>query len=119
MIKLNKQQIDALSNKIIDELKKEVLKENKKMREIAYKDFLKTPLGKAYKLVSESKINDYLQKIEATETIYSTQLDRYLGLKINTLNISKHDIRNDIILATIECEDLDSLINQIKQKYAK
>lgn len=119
MIKLNKQQIDALSNKIINELKQELLKENKKIREVGYKNFLKTPLGKAYKLVSESKINNYVQKLEAEGTSYPTQLDHYLGLKIKSFNINTHDIKNDIILATIECDDLDSLINQIKQKYAK
>jgi hypothetical protein len=68
-MKLSKQQVDALRNRIINDLRKEAGIQNKNIRKAAYKEFLKTPLGKAYKLVSEAKIHSHINDLDPTDAL--------------------------------------------------
>lgn len=121
-MKLSNQQVTALAEKIYKELsdssreynsevqkkrnewikKKLSLKENKSLRE--FYEYLN---GSYYK----SSLIDYLQ------TKYK---EEYNKLPIECpRQFSQYDVKNDIIIETINCENMEKLISKIKDKYLK
>lgn len=135
MLRLSKQQIDALANKIYSDLNSEEVK-SKRFKKWLESDESKEyrtnirPLFKKAKKILET--NDFLQSVKfkylnytkevdnETEEIdiaknrsYSTQQD----WQFKEFYISTNDIREKIVLNTIELSSLDEVINKIKKIY--
>ena len=113
-MKLSHQQIDALSAKISKELREEQLDFNDTIRKEAYRKFYKTDLGKALQKLQDSELKNLIYVSSGGSHQY---LDKYLGLELKPITYSTGEIRNELIIGTIECENLDELINKIKNKY--
>ena len=65
-------------------------------------------------------INETFDKILdciITNEAYKEADEKYNSRKIK--NIKSDDVRNDIIIETIECTDLEEVINKIKAKYTE
>lgn len=109
-MKINKQQITALARKISEDLNQEIKTKNALIEESALKLFYKTKEGKAVLM---------LQKY--FKDAYNFQDNSMLNLlKVKKKNtITTYNIESDIILETIECDNLEQIIEKIKNKYNK
>jgi hypothetical protein len=105
-MKLNREQINALSQQIAGDINKKVTEYNQKIRDKALKDFLKTPEGKAATYLYSKYPNIY--------NINPVSLCKVNGLRVN---VASSIIANDIIIQTIECDNLQQIIDKIKSKY--
>jgi hypothetical protein len=118
MKRLTKMQVKALASRIIEEIKQPIRDHNNKIKESkAYiqfserKDMQKiVNLSMKYKMEGDNgKIWRYIEELRST--YFADKL-----IKIPYLSF--FEIENDIIVSTIECDNLDSLIESIKQKYS-
>jgi hypothetical protein len=112
MIKLNKTQVDAIASKIYNELFKEFRVNNDAIKKETRTDFLKTDVGKAITKVN----NAFFNSKPITEGTITQLALEYYEIKLHSTPYM-HDIANDIVLASIESNDLNALIETIKAKY--
>lgn len=139
-MQLNKEQIKALSGKIWNELSI-IYSENEKKSREAIKSLHTKKLvevrKKALKYEKEVRaMNSEIKKVfknydffkvmesygngfnNFTQTLNNAENYYLNNLKVtNKILPSREMISNDIVLETIECENLDQIINKIKNKY--
>lgn len=108
MKKLNKMEIGALASKISDELRKEYNDRMEREKEIQKKKFLETPLG--------TVITTLLEYPEGKNLLNDYMLNRlyYEGVSFDGIACLS-DIENAIIIAQIDCPDLETLIATVKE----
>jgi hypothetical protein len=112
-MKLNKTQVNALTKRIYDELSYNVQERNKYLIKESVHTFLKTDVGKAV-----TKINTtFFNKIYITKTQIENMAIEYYGYTLDKYP-SMRDIESDIILDSIASDDLNTLIQTIKEKWA-
>lgn len=132
-MKLNNQQVSALADKIYDQIKKGIDKYNTLLDKSCKFDKWKkdntdivdalsraTTYCKIYaELVNITySYNDFLQ---VSEIDVNKELKRVFkeGISYKKMPCSKDEIRQDIILDTIECDNLDEVITKLVDKYTK
>ncbi len=126
---LNKTQIDALANKFYNEIKNKLSEkiEADKIKQLAK---YKANYEKGIKLLKENlwldkiEINlnkSYAATLRRTDTFedYCEDWSFEKVIKISEKQISKNDIKNDIILATIDSTSVDDIMKILKTKYNK
>lgn len=121
-MKLNNTQIDALASKIKDELElkynSSINKANDKIKESdAYSNFINTNKDclEIKKIFLKYKLDGYYE-----ERIYNGIKNKVFSEKLQTKkDFNWSTIRNSIILNTIECDNLDSIIEKIKKEFSK
>lgn len=108
MKKLNKMEIGALASKISNELRKDYNDRLKREKEIQKEKFLETPLG--------TVITTLLEYPEGKNLLDSYTLERlyYKGVSFSGTPCLS-DIENAIIIAQIDCPDLETLIATVKE----
>lgn len=104
-MKLTNQQVDALANKIYDELLADAISDYNSNMAIIKKEFEKTKECAAMHTIN----NLFAHQIVNPQTIMGKLYDLPKSV---TGNRSK--IRNEIILSTIDCADLNELIEKVK-----
>lgn len=118
-MKLTKMQVSALADKIIDEIKQPIIDNNKNVKESkTYRQFWER---KDVQKVCEIAVNYGMdtQNYEVKRFV-DQMMDGYFSNKIKPIPyINKSFIESDIIVSTIEHDDLNSLIESIKLKYSK
>lgn len=112
MMKLSKTQADALSSKIYNEIYDIIKDKNKLIKDKTISDFLKTDVGKAVTKVNNAFFS--MQPI-SNGSIEILALKYYEKVLHKSPSIST--IYNDIVLASINSADLNTLIETIKAKY--
>lgn len=134
-MKLTKQQVDALAFKIYNEIKQEVKEHNDALQ--TEKEFLEWKLkNPRYKQLIEKVVaacNDIIEyRIEGYTADYNlrniaswktkdidSEVEDIFKASLNLKNYPTETmLKNDIILSTIECDNLDDIIETIKKKYA-
>lgn len=118
-MKLTKMQVSALADKIINEIKQPIIDSNKAIKESkAYKEFDKRKdCQTIIKLLSRKGVNSEAHYVR---NLINDMRDNHFADKVKTIPyISRSSIENEIIVSTIEHDDLDSLIQSIKDKYSK
>lgn len=133
-MKLTTQQVNALTSKIYNEIREEVKIYNQsletkqefdrwKIKNSKYRQFLDIAIT-ACKAVTDCNIKgytvDYNIKNVAiwTEKNIDNELRDMFKATLDLKDYPDRDsLKNDIILSTIECDNLDNLINNIKKKY--
>lgn len=114
MIKLSNQQIAALTNKIIEELTAPINEHNQKVYDSQeYKNFYDTDTDCLLYKQLDAKYNlNYpdsdLRKIR--QSAFKHQLK-------STDHISRYQIESEIVLATIDASDLQTLIETVSKKF--
>ena len=108
MKKLNKMEIGALASKIYKELRKEYNDRIEREKEIQKKKFLETPLGTIITTLLEYPEGKNLLDSYALERLY------YKGVSFSGVPCLS-DIENAIIIAQIDCPDLETLIQTVKK----
>lgn len=109
-MKLTKEQATVLASKITEELNVEIRKYNEELREKEVSKFKKSKEGKALQLLQKSFPNYYYFK--------DTILSGLLNIPVKPL-FQSPAIYKEIILQSIEVENLELLINNIKLKFKK
>ena len=131
-MKLTNQQVSALADKIYNQIKGDIEKVNKE---------LKSPINFSIWIKKNKETVDTLNKcveyakkyVELTDKEY--RYDNFLEVSNTDINQElktifensietkqcpyKDEIKQDIILETIECENLDSIITKLVDKYTK
>jgi hypothetical protein len=112
MIKLSKAQVDAISRKIYREISDECYRKDKIIKNEAVVKFLRTDVGKAV-----TKINSgfFTHKPLSDYNIESLAME-YFNIKFTELP-NASDIANDIVVACIESDDINTLIETIKARH--
>ena len=107
MKKLNRMEIGALASKISNELRRDYNDRVEREKEIRKKNFLETPLG--------TVITTLLEYPEGKSLLDNYALDRlyYKGDPFGGIACLS-DIENAIIIAQIDCPDLETLITTVK-----
>ena len=108
MKKLNKMEIGALASKISSELRKEYNDRVEKEKEVQKKKFLKTPLGTVITTLLEYPEGKNLLNNHTLSQLY------YKGVSFGGIACLT-DIENAIIIAQIDCPDLETLITTVKE----
>lgn len=122
-MKLSNKQVEVLANKIISELKAPYLKRIKDIENSSeYINFISEneDCKELSKIASKYSTGSYYSVdgfIKSAQNLIKTEYFKDKFLEVPRLN--PLDIENEIILATIECDNLDSLIESIKFKFAK
>jgi len=135
-MKLTNTQINAVADKIYNELKVEFNKIQSKNQ-----DKIKEILNKDLKIINEqqSEINEKNKKLKRLETSFILKAKKltgseanWLGAYINNVNnlhklksnlpsksnsIKVGDIKSELILATINSSNLEELIKKVKDKF--
>lgn len=104
-MKLSNQQVDALTNKIYDEISADVLSQYNSDMAIIKKRFEKTKEYAAMTLINETF---------AYQAINPQSLMGKLWDLPKSVSSNKSKIRNEIILSTIDCANLNELIEKVK-----
>ena len=107
MKKLNRMEIGALASKISNELRKDHNDKVEREKEIRKKKFFETPLG--------TVITTLLEYPEGKDLLNDYTLNRlyYKGVSFGGIACLS-DIENAIIIAQIDCPDLETLIQTVK-----
>ena len=124
-MKLNKEQIKALANKILAEIKQEIILKNEKiinLKENRKKiDKIMSTFEPAFELQESNIINISFYNYKDEKIYAYTKESLREKLEKRELDLiqmpSSFDIENAIILNTIECDNLDELIERIKNEY--
>lgn len=117
MIKLTNQQIAALTSKIYSDLAQPIREHNKSiLNSEEYKNFEST--NNDCIILDEIK-NKYNLADYNFDIIKSQIKNEYFKDKMQSNNISKPNIEQEVVLATIESEDLQTLIEIVSKKFAK
>jgi len=108
-MKLNKEQIEALTSKIHSSIFRTITKKNEVIQNLNLEKFKKTKEGKMYFTLKNSETHKHL-------------INTYGKIPANIKLIDipcRSNVRSEIVLATIECDNLDILIKKIEDKYTK
>lgn len=137
MIKLDKQQLTALANKIASEVNEIRDKTNDSLKKKAEEEFYSSKdyknIEKYNKLVSE--LNEFRKTLPVKKNGYGYTSPEHMGSHVYPIVMEGYNIsvflnykpipllspdkvKDDIVLETIGSDDLDSIINKIKAKYA-
>ena len=124
-MKLSNKQIVALTDKIISELEAPYRKYNKDIENSSeYINFISEnkDCKELFKIASKYSTNSnsccsVMGYIKTAQNLIKTEYFKDKFLKYP--RFSHSNIENEITLATIECDNLDSLIESIKSKFAK
>ena len=108
MKKLNKMEIGALASKISNELRREYNDRVEREKEIRKKNFLETPLGTVITTLLEYPEGEGLLNDYTLNQLY------YRGVPFGGVACLT-DIENAIIIAQIDCPDLETLITTVKE----
>jgi hypothetical protein len=112
-MKLNKTQVNALTKRIYDELSYNVQERNKYLIKESVHTFLKTDVGKAVTKIN----NTFFNKVYISKTQIEDMAIEYYGYTLDKYpSIMK--IASDIVLDSIASDDLNTLIETIKEKWA-
>lgn len=111
-MKLNKTQVNALTKRIYDELCDNIRKHNNNLIKESVHTFLKTDTGKAVTKINTSFFN----KVYISKTQIENMAIEYYGYTLDKYP-SMRDIESDIILDSIASDDLNTLIQTIKEKW--
>lgn len=107
MKKLNRMEIGALASKISSELRRDYNDRVEREKEIRKKNFLETPLGTVITTLLEyPEGEDLLNDYRLNQLYYKG--DPFGGIACLS------DIENAIIIAQIDCPDLETLIATVK-----
>ena len=117
-LKLTKDQRHALANKIAKEIKQPAIDFNKELKDsYEYKTFLDNNedyiIASSLNIKYKNIFTDYNLSRLGKRILEEEFNDRLMKVS----NVSTDSIENDIILETIECDNLESLITKIKDKY--
>ena len=112
-MKLNKTQVNALTQRIYDELYDNVQKHNHDLIKESVHTFLKTDVGKAVTKINNTFFNN---KYIHQSSIEDMAL-KYYGYTLHKYP-SMMKIESDIILDSIASDDLNTLIETIKERWA-
>jgi hypothetical protein len=104
-MKLTNQQVDALTNKIYDELHADATSDYNSNMAIIKKEFEKTKEYKAMFLINETLGYNAINLLMFMGRLYDLP---------KPVSSNKSKIRNEIILSTIDCANLDELIEKVK-----
>ena len=121
-MKLSNQQITALASRVYNDINSkrnkanaEILNKNNKITSKLLSTAARNILEDYFKITSpqytQSSINSYIDSY-----IKNKYRDKLLPLQSNV--ISQKNIENEIIIETIECENLDELITKITKKFS-
>jgi hypothetical protein len=124
-MKLNKEQIKALANKILAEIKEQVNLKNEKITNLKENrkkiDKIMSTFEPAFELQESNIINISFYNYKDEKIYAYTKESLREKLEKGELDLiqmpSSFDIENAIILNTIECDNLDQLIERIKNEY--
>jgi len=140
-MRLNKQQLDALTNKIYSEISEPIIKYNKEL--FSYENIYKTAKQELFqykslfKFIENKSINAFTVTLGGINCNFSSKtieeeaekiadpktshflkelfMNRHFNKK--TIPVTRNQIADEILLATIESENLEQIINTIKEKY--
>ena len=127
-MKLNNQQINALASKFFNELQLLNFEKNKKAREVEIENYRKI-YDKAFSLFKENKflesiciiITNKVSIAMSRNTSFQKFTENYkfsaLLKSKTTLKTTVDDIKNDIILATIDTSSIDEIMEVLTKKY--
>jgi len=129
-MKLNNQQISALADRIYNQITSKVEEENKLLinditRFVKWSKENKVYIGALQGMVENAKILKSLDEDDYYSRNFSERdIDKELKSKFrSSLKLKEspyiNTIKQDIILETIECENLDSIITKLVNKYTK
>ena len=104
-MKLTNQQIDALTNKIYDEITEDLLSQYNSDMAIIKKKFEKTKEYAAVNVIN----NLFTYQAVTPQSVMGRLYDLPKSVASN-----KNKIRNEIVLSTIDCANLDELIEKVK-----
>ena len=131
-MKLNNQQVSALADKIYKQVSDKINKENKQLDKLADFNKWKKENKPIVDALTEA-VNSCKQYVKLANITYSYND----FLRVSEVSIEKelkskfkegveyrkypdqYSIKQDIILETIECENLDSIITKLVDKYTK
>lgn len=128
-MKLNNSQINALAEKIHNQIDTEIKKSKVTLEN--FQTFFNSQQAKEYKEVKKFLSNKSFTLIDKMrglkESRTSSDLLNSVNCKfVNDMNSSKNykyitlkDVKNAIVLKTIECKDLDSIIDSVKKEFLK
>ena len=133
-MKLTNQQVNALASKIYNEIRSEVKKYNDTLqteekfikwrkRNKYIEDILKDAIIACSNMVNNPQYKPILNYHFETIAEYGLKDIEYKMKRIFKETIALKDyptetmLKNDIILSTIECDNLDDIIETIKKKY--
>lgn len=116
-MKLNKMQLNALSNEIINKITKTILDKEKQDFEKFQNNFYKTKEGKALKILEDSEILDKSNKYNLSSIVRNCYNSQNKNPRFNSY-LAKAKIENELILSTVDSNfDLEKVINKISEKY--
>lgn len=111
-IKLNKAQINALANEIVDSFNKQEQKKHKDSKDVILKDpkFIKycNEQHSLINKINKNLINSYTRSDMTLKRITNYLLDEHSGV-YKQKYIYTNEVTNKIILATIDATTLDEL----------
>ena len=117
-LKLNKVQMEALARKISTEIKAEAIANNKAITDSEeYKKFCE--VDKECLLVKELFDKYHFDVYYCNAILNRIKSCNFENRLIAVPSVHEEEILDDIIIETIECDDLDTLIKKITQKYKK
>lgn len=129
-MKLNNQQVSALAERIYSQISSKINEENKQLENDPIKFKKWTSENKKY-------VQALVGMIENSRTLETLEEDCYYSRHFSEMKIdvvlknkfkstlelknypSTNVIKQDIILETIECENIDAVINKLVDKYTK
>lgn len=114
MKKLNKTEAYALAEKIANEITTEKEKEPKEYNAKLIAQYEASPEYAAWHGLSENVNTEY--HVRETAKILRNKWFESRGLKLKDVYFTKQteDIMRELIIAQIECDDLDALIQKVK-----
>jgi hypothetical protein len=112
-MKLNNTQVSALTQRIYDELCDDIRKHNNDLIKESVHTFLKTDVGKAVTKIN----NTFFNKKYLHESLIEDMALKYYGYTLDKYP-SMMKIESDIILDSIASDDLNTLIQTIKERWA-
>jgi hypothetical protein len=112
-MKLNNTQVSALTQRIYDELYDNIKKHNDDLIKESVHTFLKTDVGKAVTKIN----NTFFNKVYISKTQIENMAIEYYGYTLDKYP-SMMKIESDIILDSIASDDLNTLIQTIKERWA-
>lgn len=116
-MQLTKQQISAIAKKIYDKRKSELLAQETASLEVSKKTML--PLAKKYLKLYESLPSDFVDIMRSEYGTISINkiLNRLVKSKApKSDKLSLSDIENGVIIASINCENLEAIEKKLKIK---
>jgi hypothetical protein len=110
-MKLTNQQIDALVNKIYDEIHADIISQCNSDMAIIKKRFEKTKEYQAMNLINAAYTYQAVNPLSLMSRLYDLPKQNNGSTKLK--------IKNEIILSTIDCVNLDELIEKVKASVAE